>query len=143
MSTPEQVSVHLQRLAVEFEENVRNYGRRVTLNIHRAVVDLTPVDEGTAISNWRVSLSPPSAGAIPAYVPGKNRSTAEQNRVAAKEQGVLALSVPPKPFIAYIYNNVEYIQQLNNGSSKQAPAGFVELALLRGVRETVYKKVFA
>jgi hypothetical protein len=65
---------------------------------------VTPVDTGKAREGWKKELYPPKR--ITASFPTGN--------VAGK-----------------IYNNVEYIDRLNNGHSKQAPKYFIEQVLIK------------
>lgn len=112
-------------------------GKAVSYN----VIDRTPVDTGEARSNWLPSLGVPIRGTIAPYTPypkyshGNGRGTGETaNASAAKARvdGALKARQPGQTFI--IQNNVDHIGELNSGSSKQAPALFVELAVQAGVR---------
>lgn len=92
----------------------------------------TPVDTSKAVSNWQVGLGTPVGREIPAYVPGKKGSTrqASVSEALAYAQFRIAQKRAGEPL--YISNLVDYIGDLNAGSSRQAPAGFVERALLVG-----------
>lgn len=90
------------------------------------LVETTPVDTGWARANWVPRIGQPVAG------PSGTReavSTADQSQGLASlagykiEQGAI-----------YVTNHVPYIKALNNGHSKQAPAGFVEESVLRALR---------
>lgn len=105
------------------------------------VIDRTPVDTGEARSNWLPSLGVPIRGTIAPYTPypkgskGNGRGVGERaNAQAAKLRvdGALKARQPGQTFI--VQNNVEHIGLLNAGSSAQAPALFVELAVQAGVR---------
>lgn len=92
----------------------------------------TPVDTSQALSDWQVTLGEPAAGKIGAHFPGtkgstRNASAAETINLA---KAVLAKKKPGQPI--YITNNQPYIRRLNDGYSQQAPAGFVERAVLIG-----------
>jgi hypothetical protein len=112
----------------------------------------TPIDEGTAVSNWQVSLDAPDLHSIEAFAPSPRGRMID---------GVWTHTVPPEitraanvPLVLaaaeaqlfrkqpgqmiYISNNEPYIQRLNDGSSLQAPAGFVDRAVIIG-RTTVDK----
>jgi hypothetical protein len=108
------------------EKNTTKLVRKVALAIDAAVVMATPVDTGRARANWRVQVggangeslgSPasPAAGAQQALDEGRSA-------VAAYQSGEI-----------HITNNLPYIGRLNDGSSAQAPAGFVERAVVVGV----------
>lgn len=124
----------------------------VALTIVNDVTQVTPVDVGEALSNWIISLDAPSVETIPAFAPSpKGRVkdgkwqhavdpvvTAQNNlpSVLSAATAVLAGRVPGQPI--YISNNLPYIQKLNEGSSEQAPAGFVDRAIILG-REVASK----
>lgn len=96
--------------------------------------DVTPVDTGLAISNWRVGVNEAPSGVINAHVPGKFRSTALEN-LNATIQAAMSIIDSGRPGDVYrIVNNVEYIGDLNNGSSTQAPAGMTASAELVALR---------
>jgi len=92
----------------------------------------TPVDVSTAMSNWQVSIGKPTRLFRPAYNPGAKGSTRGASLSDAMAAGMSALKgkSPGEPI--YISNNAPYITELNRGSSRQAPAGFVEQAVLVG-----------
>lgn len=92
----------------------------------------TPVDEGTAISNWQISIGTPSDDIIEAYVKGSKGSTQLENQNAAFEtaMNVLETKSPGQPI--YIFNALPYIRILNDGTSSRPPIGFVERAVLLG-----------
>lgn len=107
--------------------------RKVALAVDSTVVLATPVDTGQARSNWQVSLDQPEQATIPAYDPGKGGSTAQSNTDKAIEQGKQVIGSYKGGVDICIANNLDYIDDLNNGKSTQAPAGFVEEAVLAGV----------
>lgn len=99
------------------------------------VVDLvqsTPVDESTALSNWQVGLGDRPAVPLPAYVPGhagSSRAASIAETIAAATR-ILREKRPGES--VWISNVLPYIRKLNDGSSSQAPAGFVERSELIG-----------
>lgn len=96
------------------------------------LVDVTPVDESTALSNWQVGVGRPANAELPPYVRGSKGSTAGASRSAAIAEGLerIKKSQPGQPI--YLSNLVPYIRRLNQGWSAQAPAGFVDRALMLG-----------
>ncbi|QYW02124.1 minor tail protein [Stenotrophomonas phage Sonora] len=91
----------------------------------------TPVDTGRAKSNWIAGLGSAPAGNIEPYAEGESGSTAQSNEAAAMAQaeGVIGRYNGDLGVDIYISNNLPYIEELNKGSSAQAPAEFVETAL--------------
>jgi hypothetical protein len=130
----------------DFGKRMRARGRRVTSNVDRlvrrtalavdqTVVLATPVDTGRARSNWLVTLGTPSHETREPYVPGEGGATAGANVQAALDQGrqvIKGYSGDVDSGIS-IANNLPYIGRLNEGWSAQAPANFVEQAVLAGV----------
>lgn len=115
--------------------NADRVTRKCALAIDSAVVLATPVDTGRARANWQVSVNTPITTARGPYSPGKEGSTGGANAQAAIDQGKAAIASykggSPNSAI-YLANNLSYIGKLNNGSSKQMPAGFVEKSILIG-----------
>lgn len=111
--------------------------RKVALAVDSTVVLATPVDTGQARSNWVVDVgdAPNESDPSPPYSPGKGGSTAQANSTAAIDQGKTAIAryVGGRGESIWIENNLDYINELNEGKSDQAPAGFVEEAVLDGV----------
>jgi hypothetical protein len=107
---------------------------------------ITPADVGDALSNWQVTLNAPAAKVVPAYAPSPKGSVvhgqwvhkvppaltvaANAPQVIARAKAVLAAKRPGEPI--FITNNAEYITELNQGSSTQAPADFVGRATIVG-----------
>lgn len=105
---------------------------RVATAILRDLVYRTPVDTSTALSNWQVGIGTPVASEIFPYYFGTKGSTRAPSAQAAYAAGVAKLQSKKPGETIYISNLTDYIKQLNEGSSLQAPAGFVERAVLVG-----------
>jgi hypothetical protein len=105
----------------------------------------TPVDTGTARSNWRISIGRPMSGRIKAYSPfpsrytppyaggGSKNETSNLNAVVA--QGKARLS-KYKSGTIYISNTLGYIGPLDRGHSNQTTAGFVARAVAAAASKT-------
>jgi hypothetical protein len=136
---------------LQFSRNIRKLGSRIENNsvaltkrvVKRALVALvegTPVDEGDARSNWRVSLGNPTRSVIPAYSPGKKLGIGERQNARATIQAGIAtinqLRVGAKRgsgqagTALFITNAIPYLGRLRDGSSSQQPNDWVEIALL-------------
>ncbi len=136
MADLRQFAGRIRVMGKRLEENADTLVRKTALAVDAAVVIATPVDEGRARSNWQVNTDAPAEGVIEAYEPGKEGSTGGANTRAALEQGKKAVSdyKGGRPGSAiHITNNLPYIKPLNDGSSAQAPSGFVEKGVLVGV----------
>lgn len=114
------------------EVNATLLKRKVALAVDAEVVLSTPVDTGRARSNWQVEINAPAAGTRDAYVPGTEASTAGPNAQAAIDHATAVISRAQSEEAIHITNNLAYIGRLNEGWSAQAPAGFVEAAIMAG-----------
>lgn len=94
------------------------------------MVTLVPIDTGTAVSNFQMDVNSPADTIIPAHYPGRYRSTADANISATIALGKAVIDSSRPGDDLYLTNHVEYIVDLDNGSSTQAPAGFTQTALL-------------
>ena len=91
----------------------------------------TPVDTGEARSNWLASKNVPKTNTVP--------PTSASAAMGAIDAVIASLSADDELYIA---NNVGHIGKLNDGSSQQAPTGFVEAAVQRAARGGGNVKVF-
>ena len=87
----------------------------------------TPVDTGRARWGWYCTINAPS----PDLPPEGNYTFPD---VVSRAAEINAFTITDTIFIA---NNVPYVPKLNGGSSKQAPARFVEKAAARGEKAAV------
>lgn len=107
--------------------------RKVALVADQAIVTSTPVDTGRARSNWIVQLDSAADQIISAYSEGRSGSTESENTQAAIDQGSRVISNYQTGRVIHISNNLDYIQDLNDGTSAQAPPNFVEIAVMEAV----------
>jgi len=100
----------------------------------RDVVPRTPVDTGHARRNWQANYGAPSGQELPGVdQAGQNTIQSGVARIKSGEKRNAFL-----PLI--IENNVPYIGRLNEGSSRQAPAMFVELSIRRAINRVPRRK---
>ena len=108
----------------------------IAVDVARAIVtDLaikTPVDTSAALSNWIVTLDAPSSETISPHVHGSKGSTWSASSGRTIGQANFDMLKKKAGQAIYITNNIDYISDLNSGSSRQEPAGFVERAVLIG-----------
>ena len=114
----------MRRLGRQIVGNTNKMTRQTALQIDATLVGPpqeggTPVDTGRARANWLVSLGTPRTETV--EVGGRP----DPGRVVAPR-------VPQQAI--FIANNLPYIRRLNEGSSTQAPASFVEMAVAEGER---------
>lgn len=112
--------------------------RRLTFRIWQAVTLANPVDTGFSRAGWSPSTVAPAPGpserptqrtvaeAVASRLFEKHRAAAEAIRNGYK---IASGTV-------YIVNNVSYLVYLNQGTSAQAPAMFIERAVETAVAQT-------
>ena len=94
--------------------------KKAALFLDSQLVQRTPVDTGRARSNWLVSLTTRITETVPETTASQAINAASS--VISKFNVILNKTI-------FISNNLPYIRRLNEGSSTQAPAGFVEDAV--------------
>lgn len=121
-------STRMAVLGQTIETNASKLKRKVAVQVDGAVVLATPVDTGRARANWQVELNNVPDGTLP-----EPNSAAEGTRAALDNaKSTIARAQPGDTIV--IVNNLPYIQRLNDGWSAQAPANYVEKAVLVGAQ---------
>lgn len=117
--------------------------KRIVFDLHGRVTRRTPVDTGRARASWDVKQGAPS-GYVPPIMVGKAKTkgkedlgesafgmklgTGAKGGVAGKDISAELSGIDGK-HVVFITTNLEYMQYLENGSSKQAPAGMVRISV--------------
>ena len=102
-------------------EEISSSIKAVAINILNGVSVATPVDQGRARANWMVGVKTPDLSV--------SEST---NFNATLSEGISKINGSGRDISTfYINNTLPYIVPLNEGSSTQAPAKFVETVLKR------------
>lgn len=126
-------SRRMRRLADRFSRNVFERTNEAARAVTETVVFFTPVKTGAARSNWRASLDAPLTNTIAPHAPlvrGDREETA--NFRAAVQAANAVIAQRRRGQALFLSNNLEHIEELNNGSSRQSAAGFVERAIRAG-----------
>ena len=131
----------IRQIADQIEENVPDIARKAAIAIDQAVVLATPVDTGRARSNWQIGIGAAPSGAREAFSPGQGGDTEGANTRAALDDARRKINTGRDGADIHITNNLDYIGRLNEGSSEQAPAGFVEDAVMIGTNTIKRSKV--
>jgi hypothetical protein len=92
----------------------------------------TPVDTGWASANWTPSVGAPNPQSQPENPTSGDVAAARGKAIQGQAQ---VLQYRLGQGSVFISNAAPYIGYLNNGSSQQAPAGFVQRAIANAVRE--------
>ena len=104
----------LQRKLQAFEDAIG----RTALGVDAELVEQTPVDTGRARSNWFASIGSPSGQTTEQTSPQTFDNKSIYDRYKLNQT-------------IFITNNLPYIVPLNNGTSQQAPAGFVDATVAK------------
>lgn len=121
----------------EFINNATRLVRSVALTVHQTVVIGTPVDTGRARSNWFVSFGSPvlkneESPADQNASPGTRASQATQHALEQASPVIASWRLGAGDI--YVSNGVPYVDELDKGSSRQAPSGMTQQAVLAGRR---------
>lgn len=127
MASPAQFERRMRRLGARVEQGASRVVRETALAILAEVVIATPVDTGRARGNWNVGL-----GVAPDPSPEEQQATLDPSGQVALQRGAAVIAARRDEAI-FLSNNVPYIEQLNAGSSAQAPALFVEKSVQAGI----------
>lgn len=122
----------IRAMGARIEDNSNEVVRRTALAINQAVVLATPVDTGRARANWQVGLDESIDEPTDDTDPSGGETVSRNNQVIEQ-------SAPGQDI--HLSNNLPYIEALNNGSSSQAPAGFVEEAIAAGAAVVAQSRV--
>jgi len=122
----------MESLAGALPEASVSPGNVAALAMLRNLVSVTPVDTSRALSNWQIGLGRPFMFNLPAYAPGSRGSTESQSADQTMKTAEYLLSFRKPGQTIYLSNNAPYIRKLNDGSSRQAAAGFIERAVVVG-----------
>ena len=102
--------------------------RKIALDITSNLIEATPVNTGWARANWVPSVRLPFSGTA---------GDSDDFTAAEQQSGIanvlVSYSVDQGPI--FVSNNVPYIGRLNDGSSAQAPSGFVQIAINKAVTQ--------
>lgn len=109
-----------KEIRVQLDKAIGRTIQKLALAITANLIEITPVDTGFARANWVPSIRSPYRGI--------------DKSGGAQASGIASLS-GYRSGVVFISNNTRYIRILDQGSSKQAPAGFVRSAVLRGIAE--------
>lgn len=126
------LATRLELRAMRYELAASMLAEEVAREIVKDLANVTPVDTSKALSNWVTTIGAPSASNIDAYSVGDKGSTQSTSAAETIAQAENALQAKRPGQTIYITNNLPYIKRLNEGYSKQEPAGFVERAVLIG-----------
>ena len=123
------VDADLSKIAQELNKTVEQVQRGAVSSMYGAILQGNPVDTGFSRANWNVSVGTPDL-------------TVHGQREEKGSYAPLAPAIPENPELLpiYIANGVDYVVYLEEGSSEQAPNGFIRVAVerVKGELETAH-----
>jgi len=114
-------AIDLKRFGKVTEEQAQTIFQKITIDLDTRVVLGTPVDQGRARGNWFPSLNKPS-NAMDMKIQDKSGGQA----IAALTSKAMGAKLGDT---VWLTNNLPYILPLENGHSKQASEGMVDINL--------------
>ena len=109
---------------------------KITLDVTANLIETTPVDTGWARANWIPAIGAPIVRDLTGV-----EATVQNASLGAGEQQQALVAVVTGYKLArgavFVSNNVPYIIKLNDGFSRQAPSGFVQMAIRKAVTQDI------
>lgn len=136
-------ALRMAKVAAAVEQDVMDFTADVVKSIALEVAMRTPIDTGTARSNWRTRVGSPTALIYRPYRPyvsrtrgGTGGQMGETGNVRpVYEQAAAAVSRRSSADVpVYITNNLPYIGKLNSGYSRMAPSDFTRAGVQAGLK---------
>ena len=120
---------NVEEVVAELKNFTDKKVKQLILEVTATLIEDTPVKTGWAQSNWIPKIGSPLSEPVGSK---ENVTKSEQ------EKGVAIIATKYKvPDIVYISNVVEYIVRLNEGTSTQAPSGFVQNAIAKAIAKVI------
>ena len=104
------------------EDKMTRAVRKIALDAFSSCILMSPVDTGRFRGNWLTAVGTTPAGTVEALDPSGSTAIGRvESAVTGFEPGA----------VIYLANNLPYAERLENGWSKQAPAGMVRMTQQR------------
>jgi hypothetical protein len=135
----------LNRFAESIDAKVQDAIRRIVIELFNRFTFENPVDTGYSQSNWRISINEPDTTV-------SNPPTSQERDANKGKKGWInnALGADLSEIVGlttigigrvesgdsvYVTNSVDYVRYLNEGTSKQAPSGWIQIAIAQVVAQ--------
>jgi hypothetical protein len=127
------VSFDLTELSKVSGVNLQFIQRTATRMLYKELIRTNPVATGFSHSNWNVSLGEPDLSVKGKRDPHGSYAPDAEPKIPEN----------PNNEDMFVSNGVEYIQYLEEGTSSQAPDGFIQHAIdyVEGQWQTIYDEV--
>lgn len=94
--------------------------RTVCLEVSKQIILKTPVDRGRLRGNWQPQIGSPINEPIEVFDKNGGPTVAKVNDVVSKARYT---------DVFFLSNNLPYAEQIENGSSRQAPQGMLKVTV--------------
>lgn len=121
--------MNAKQVVAELKAQSNELARKVMIDLDQRVVLKTPVDTGRARSNWLIGLGNPERS---------SRLSVDQSGGATIIENTREILQSKPGQDIWLSNNLPYIQELETGSSRQAPQGMVSTSIRETAR--VFRK---
>lgn len=110
--------------------------RRVQLRTWQTITSAHPVDTGFSRGFWTPTVGSPASETVERPIDRRAASAQGSNALSANRARAerIASSYQVRRGKVFLTNLVSYVRFLNEGSSSQAPAKFIERAIAAGIR---------
>jgi len=107
--------IDMEKFAKQAEINLETVVKRVSFEVYNKAKKNTPVDTGRARGSWNISEEYSDLSTLPEgqYPVGTTNAV---GNISGKDE-------------VHISNNLEYINALDEGRSRQAPSGMVDVTI--------------
>jgi len=127
-------SAKIKKFSDKSKLSVRTIMRKVALDAYTGVVRKSPVDTGRFRGNWNVALAVPDTSTNdkkphPKRKPGERVPKRPRQDGDGWARAIAALAGAKPGITIFITNNLPYAVYLENGSSRQAPAGMLGITV--------------
>lgn len=109
---------------------------KITLDVTANLIEVTPVNTGWARANWVASIGRAVVEDLSTIEPSSQAAGGASQRQSASLASV-ASAYRLQAGAVFVSNNVPYISDLNDGTSQQQPAGFVQRAVAKAVTRDI------
>lgn len=136
MATTQTFAFDMKNISADWGDRLDGILRQSIQDVSEAVIEGTPVDTGFARASWWGELgpeptghpSPPPEPEIGEY--GYKESIGDGAAMALSQVSLVLLDIKPGATFG-LYNNAEYIVDLEYGKSRQAPIGMMRINIMR------------
>lgn len=123
-------ALDVSKFVEKAKKNPEKVMRQVSIKLFSAIIKATPVDTGRARNNWFASGSTLSQETT-TYGAPQGTATIQRVTAATIQRVTAAINTATDWREFTLTNNLPYIQRLEYGWSKQAPAGMVRVNVAR------------